>query len=112
MNVNDPEKDKKTIRIHEFIDKVGEKEAHKIKARNEKKRIIWFGLGMMGTIGWSVAIPTLLGIALGIWLDSKWPGRISWTLTFFFAGLLLGCLNAWYWVRMEQKKMEGNNDNE
>jgi len=109
MNVNDPEKDKKTIR-NEFIDKVGEKEAHKIKARGEKNRIIWFGLGMMGTIGWSVAIPTLLGIALGIWLDSKWPGRISWTLTFFFAGLFLGCINAWYWVRMEQKKMEENNN--
>lgn len=108
--MNDPEKDKKTIRIQEFIDKVGEKEAHKIKARDEKKRIIWFGLGMMGTIGWSVAIPTLLGIALGIWLDSKWPGRISWTLTFFFAGLFLGCINAWYWVRMEQKKMEENNN--
>ena len=33
----------------------------------------WFGLGMMGLIGWSVAIPTLLGAALGLWLDAGTP---------------------------------------
>jgi ATP synthase protein I len=35
---------------------------------------VWFGLGMMGLIGWSVAVPTLLGAALGIWLDNRYPG--------------------------------------
>ena len=110
MIVNDINKEKEITKKHEFIDRVGEREAHKIKARSEKNRNIWFGLGMMGTIGWSVAIPTLIGIALGIWLDTKWPGRISWTLSLFFAGLVLGCLNAWYWVRIEQKKIEGNNE--
>jgi len=34
---------------------------------------------MMGLIGWSVAIPTLLGAALGLWLDGtireRIPGR-------------------------------------
>lgn len=108
--MNDINKDKEIIKKHEFIDRVSGREAHKIKARSEKNRNIWFGLGMMGTIGWSVAIPTLMGIALGIWLDTKWPGRISWTLSFFFAGLVLGCLNAWYWVRIEQKKIEGKNE--
>jgi ATP synthase protein I len=110
MDRKDINKDKEVKKKHEFIDKVSEKELKKIRARNEKNRNIWFGLGMMGTIGWSVAIPTLIGIALGIWLDTKWPGRISWTLSFFFAGLILGCLNAWYWIRIEQKKIEGKNE--
>jgi len=35
---------------------------------------VWFGLGMMGLIGWSVVVPTLLGAALGIWLDTHHPG--------------------------------------
>jgi ATP synthase protein I len=39
-------------------------------------RTVWFGLGMMGLIGWSVAIPTLLGAALGLWLDKRHPGAI------------------------------------
>jgi ATP synthase protein I len=96
----------------EFIEKVGEKEARKIRARHEKDRGIWFGLGMMGIIGWSIAIPTLMGIALGIWMDAKWQGRISWTLTFFFIGLALGCLNAWYWVEKERKRITGAKNNE
>jgi predicted F0F1-ATPase subunit len=49
---------------------------------------VWFGLGMMGLIGWSVAIPTLLGAALGIWLDSRHPGSHSWTLALLVAGLV------------------------
>lgn len=58
-----------------------------------------FGLGMIGMVGWSVAIPTLLGIAAGTWMDRTWPSGHSWTLTLLFAGVILGCLNAWYWVR-------------
>ena len=45
--------------------------AKKIKARREKDHVIWFGLGMFGLDGWSVAVPTLIGIALGIWIDLK-----------------------------------------
>ncbi len=93
----------------EFTEKVGARETRKIKARSEKNRGIWFGLGMIGTIGWSITVPTLIGIALGLWLDERWPGRISWTLTFLFIGLALGCINAYYWIKREQKKIAGEN---
>jgi ATP synthase protein I len=89
-----------------FIEKIGTKEAHKVKARRKKDRAVWFGLGMIGTIGWSIAVPTLIGVALGIWIDKNWPGRISWTLTFLFVGLVLGCINASYWVKKELKRIE------
>jgi ATP synthase protein I len=68
-------------------------------------RGVWFGLGMMGLIGWSVAIPTLLGAALGLWLDKRYPGGHSWTLALLVAGLAIGCLNAWHWVAKEDKAM-------
>lgn len=90
----------------EFAAGIGRKEARKVKARQSKDRGVWFGLGMMGTIGWSVAVPTLVGIALGIWLDINYPGQISWTITLLFVGLFVGCANAWYWVKREQKKIE------
>jgi len=32
---------------------------------------------MMGLIGWSVVVPTLLGAAFGIWLDNRHPGDYS-----------------------------------
>jgi ATP synthase protein I len=87
-----------------FGEKIGKKESRKIRARRRKDRAVWFGLGMFGLIGWSVAIPTLLGVALGYLIDRTWPGRFSWTLMLLFAGVLIGCLNAWYWVKKESKE--------
>lgn len=74
------------------------------RARAERRRGAWFGLGMFGLVGWSVAIPTLLGTALGVWLDARWPGQRSWTLTFLIVGLVLGCINAWYWIKQESER--------
>jgi len=80
---------------------IGRKAERKLKARRSRQGEVWFGLGMFGIVGWSVAVPTILGIALGMWLDAKLQDRISWTLTFLFVGVVLGCLNAWYWVKRE-----------
>jgi len=84
---------------------VGAKAARKLKARRNTAPGVWFGLGMMGIIGWSVAIPTLLGAALGLWLDEHYPGGRSWTLALLVAGLTIGCFNAWHWVSREDKAM-------
>lgn len=82
---------------------VGRRAARKERARMEERRTAWFGLGMFGLVGWSVAIPSLLGIALGLWLDERWPGQVSWTLTFLIIGVALGALNAWYWIKQESR---------
>ena len=84
---------------------VGAKAARKLKAQRTPAPGVWFGLGMMGIIGWSVAIPTLLGAALGLWLDHHYPGGRSWTLALLVAGLTIGCINAWHWVDREDKAM-------
>jgi len=80
---------------------VGHRANRKQKARARGQRSAWFGLGMFGLVGWSVAIPALTGIALGIWADRRWPGNPSWTLTLLIIGVALGCLNAWYWIKQE-----------
>ena len=77
----------------------------KLKARRNPAPGVWFGLGMMGLIGWSVVVPTLGGAALGLWLDQRHPGAHSWTLALLVAGLAIGCLNAWHWVANEDKAM-------
>jgi ATP synthase protein I len=80
---------------------VERKARRKAKARAEQSLGVWFGLGMFGLVGWAVAVPALLGIALGLWLDRTLADPVSWTLTFLFVGIVLGCLNAWWWVRRE-----------
>jgi ATP synthase protein I len=110
--MNDQPRRKATKSDQAFASKVGAKEARKLKARRNPTQV-WFGLGMMGLIGWSVVIPTLLGAALGLWLDKRHPGTHSWTLALLVAGLVLGCFNAWHWVAKEDRAMrEEQEDND
>lgn len=88
-------------RGEEVGDTIGRKAERKLKARGERDRSVWFGLGMFGLVGWSIAVPTLGGIALGIWLDSVLKDRVSWTLSLLIVGVVIGCLIAWHWVRKE-----------
>jgi ATP synthase protein I len=87
-----------------FSREIGAKAARKLRARRSTPDV-WSGLGMMGLIGWSVVLPTLLGAALGIWLDNHRPGSHSWTLMLLIIGLAIGCLNAWHWVAKEDREM-------
>lgn len=92
-----------------LADEVGAQAARKLRARDG--RGVWSGFGMFGLIGWSVALPTLLGAGLGMWLDSRTPGLNRWTLTLLVAGLVIGCCNAWAWVAKEDRAMrEGSDD--
>ena len=103
--MSEPSENKSTEDRTAFSREVGAKAARKLKARRNPTPGVWFGLGMMGLIGWSVVVPTLLGAALGIWLDHRYPGGHSWTLALLVAGLAIGCFNAWHWVAKEDKAM-------
>jgi ATP synthase protein I len=92
-----------------FSWEVGAQAARKLKARKAKNSI-WFGLGMSGLIGWSVTIPTLIGAALGRWVDKHYPGQYSWTLMLLLIGLIIGCINAWYWVDSQYRAMREDAD--
>jgi ATP synthase protein I len=96
----------------DYAVQAGAKAQRKLKARRHDAHGVWFGLGMMGLIGWSVAVPTLLGAALGLWLDQRHPGAHSWTLALLVAGLVIGCLNAWHWVVKEDQAMRDEQESD
>lgn len=77
--------------------------ARKLQARQQTQRSIWFGLGTFGMVGWSVAVPTLTGVAIGWWIDRNYPSKYSCTLMGLIVGLALGCLLAWQWVQRESQ---------
>jgi len=88
-----------------FVSQIGAKQARKLKAQARVTRTVWSGLGMMGMVGWSVVVPTLLGAALGVWLDKHYPATHSWMLTLLVVGLTIGCVNAWHWIAKEEKQI-------
>lgn len=83
--------------------KIASRELRKMRVRSSRDRTLWHGLGAAGVVGWSVAVPTLVGVLLGLWLDGRWPADFSWTLALLLAGVTLGCLNAWYWISQESR---------
>lgn len=93
-----------------LAEQVGAKASRKLKARRGGTPGVWFGLGMMGLIGWSIAMPTLLGAGLGFWLDQRYPDGRTWTLALLMAGLTIGCLNAWHWVSREDRAMHDDEE--
>jgi ATP synthase protein I len=87
----------------EFAGRIGATAQRKLKAQQRRAHGVWFGFGMMGLVGWSVVVPTLAGAALGAWLDRRFPGVHSWTLTLLIIGLFAGCANAWHWIAKEDR---------
>jgi len=94
-----------------FAEQVGLKATRRLRAQRRHPRSVWTGFAFFGLIGWSVVVPTLVGAALGLWLDRHYPGSRSWTLELLVAGLVLGCFNAWRWIDREQREIKREQEN-
>lgn len=55
----------------------------------------WSTVGMMGTVGWSVTVPTVGGVFLGRWLDGVLGSGQVFMVFFLLVGLTAGCVLAW-----------------
>lgn len=55
-----------------------------------------------GELGWVITVPTALGAALGLWLDTLWPTDLSWFRIMMPTGALIGCLTAIIWGYQDQ----------
>ena len=74
-------------------------------------------LALLGTIGWLIVGPLLLGLFGGRWVDRAMGGGLTWTLGGAFAGLVLGSWMVWRRLaaseeeeRQEQARGEGGTE--
>lgn len=95
--------DRESAGQNDLAETVDRKEERKERARAEGDRGVARGFGTFGMVGWSVSVPTILGLGLGVWIDGRYGGQYSWTLMLMFLGLITGMLNAWYWIRRESR---------
>jgi ATP synthase protein I len=65
----------------------------------EGERSLASNLAMVGTLGWLIVLPALIGAFVGRWLDRKTGMGVSFTSAFLCLGLLAGCWLAWKKVR-------------
>ena len=70
--------------------------------KNERDKSFWASVGTMGAVGWSVSLPTALGVLLGRWLDGRLDSGHVFLVFFMLAGLAAGCVIVW---RMISEKM-------
>jgi ATP synthase protein I len=82
------------------VAKILQKKAHALN--NRRNRIFYFNAAILSVYGWQMAIPVLLGIILGRFLDKHIPSdTFSWTLNLIIIGFVVGIFNANYWIRKE-----------
>lgn len=72
------------------------------KEENARDTSFWASVGTMGTVGWSVSLPTALGVLLGRWLDGRLGSGYVFMVFFLLVGVGAGCFIAW---RMISEKM-------
>ena len=68
------------------------------QTRNEPKYSPLNGLGVFGVIGWSVALPTVAGAFIGMWLNRVAPQSFSWPMALILGGAVVGAMVAWSWI--------------
>ena len=69
--------------------------------RAEKERTSLLAQSVfMGTLALLFVLPVIIGAYLGNWLDGMAPGySIHWTLGLIFAGLGIGVVNVYMFIR-------------
>ncbi len=78
-----------------FLAEVGRRRKRREKHEREGDSSFWRSVGMMGTIGWSVSVPMVLGLLLGRWIDTRLESGHVFMLFCMLLGLITGCLTAW-----------------
>jgi ATP synthase protein I len=75
------------------------RDVERLARREPSAAAFWRSLGVLGTIGWSVALPAAAGAWLGHRLDERFASGVRFTLILLFAGVVLGGAVAWRIVR-------------
>lgn len=82
-------------------DDIGRRAERMQRARNNPAPSPLSGISTFGMIGWSIAVPTVGGVFLGLWLDRVAPQNFSWTIALILGGVVLGGLISWAWMTKE-----------
>jgi ATP synthase protein I len=76
-----------------------ERDVSRLERREGSAESFWRSLSVLGTVGWSIALPTAAGAWLGHRLDLNFDSGVRFTLMLLVAGVMVGSVIAWRVVR-------------
>ncbi|MGB0084904.1 MAG: AtpZ/AtpI family protein [Rhodomicrobiaceae bacterium] len=55
-------------------------------------------LGQIGILGWTIVVPTLIGVFIGRWLDRTFDTGVFFSAPLIMIGAAIGFWSAWKWM--------------
>ncbi len=80
-----------------------ERDVDRYARREPTGRTFWRSLSVLGTVGWSIALPAAAGAWLGHHLDLRFDTGVRFTLMLLTAGVMVGSAVAWRVVRSHRE---------
>jgi len=68
------------------------------RGREDPEPSLGARLGQMGILGWTIVVPTLIGMAAGRWLDGVFNTGIMFAAALLMLGAAFGLWSAWRWM--------------
>jgi ATP synthase protein I len=76
-----------------------ERDIGRLERRDASGSSFWRSLSVLGTVGWSIALPAVAGAWLGRRLDLRLESGVRFTLMALVAGVMVGSVIAWRILR-------------
>ena len=71
------------------------RDSSRLRQREQGHRSFWQSLGVLGMVGWPIALGSVGGALAGRYLDYHFETGVRYTLMLMTAGVMLGCFTAW-----------------
>jgi ATP synthase protein I len=75
-----------------------DRDLQRYSRRDPSSRSFWRSLGVLGAVGWPVAIATVGGALLGRWIDARLGTGLQFTLGLLAGGAVAGAGVAWHLI--------------
>ncbi len=69
--------------------------------RSEGEPSVMRFVGQIGILGWIIVAPTLIGLFIGRWLDTRFGSGIFWSATLLLLGVTAGFWSGWRWMHKQ-----------
>lgn len=83
--------------------KVAQGKERRDRARREPVGALWRQVARVGTLGWMIVAPIVVGALLGRLLDRALGSGVTWALAFLTVGVAIGGYSLWRTLAEEHR---------